>query len=208
MKSVTKLLVLLLALCMALPLGAFASGEPSGEASGEASREPVVPGTYTDGKLTLVIEDDMTFHMDKTGQNMEGQEFVLTVTGTVTADGVFTLTGLYDGDINLAEVATEEQKAADIASVEAVYDAATASNEPSGEPAGPITVNEDGTFTLQKTGKNLEGAEFVLTVEGIIEKDGSITLTGLYDGDLNLIDMATPEQIAADIASVQAALAG
>ena len=116
-----------------LEVGSMGGGAASGEPSGEA----VVPGSYTDGELTLVIADDMTFTMDKTGQNMEGEDFVLTVTGTVTEDGVFTITGLFDGDINLAEVASADQLAADLASVEAVYAAATgASAEPSGEPSG------------------------------------------------------------------------
>ena len=211
MKRISTVLALMLALCMVLSLGAFASAEPSaepsGEPSGEASGEAVVPGTYTDGEHTLVIADDFTFSMDKTGQNMEGEDFVLTVTGTVTEDGVFTVTGLFDGDINLVEVASAEQIAADLATVEEVYAAATASGEPSGE-AAPITINADGTFVLESVGQNMDGAEFVKTITGILNDDGTFTLTGIYDGDLNVLEMASEDQLAGDYAVVEAALAG
>lgn len=101
---------------------AASSGEASGpSAEPAAAAGAVAPGTYTDGVYTLVIADDMTFSMDKTGQNMEGEDFVLTVTGTVDADGSFTITGLYDGDINLIEVASADQIAADLASVESAF---------------------------------------------------------------------------------------
>ncbi len=91
----------------------------AGGASGEAGT--VAPGTYTDGEHTLVIADDMTFSMEKTGQNLEGAEFVLLVTGTVSPEGEFTITGLFDGDINLIEVASADQVAADLASVQAAF---------------------------------------------------------------------------------------
>ena len=213
MKHLTKILALALALCLILSLGAFASGEPSGAPSAEPSGEPsgeagaVKPGTYTDGSQTLVINDDLTFTMDQIGQNMEGADFVLTVTGTVTEDGVFTVTGVFDGDLDLSELATEEQLANNLAVVEEVYAAATASGEPSGEaPAGDITVNDDGTFVMHKTGQNMEGAEFAMTITGVINDDGSVTLTGIYDGDLNVLELATEAQIAADTASVLEAL--
>ena len=209
MKHLSKILVLILSLCLVLSLGAFASGEPSGDPSGDPSAEAgaVKPGTYTDGTQTLVINDDLTFTMDQIGQNMEGAEFVLTVTGTVTEDGVFTVTGLFDGDLDLSALATEEQLAGNLAAVEEVYAAATASGEPSGEaPAGDIVVNEDGTFVMQKTGQNMEGEEFAMTVTGVINDDGTVTLTGIFDGDLDLMELATEEQIAADTASVMAAL--
>ncbi len=95
---------------------AIASGEPSGEVA-----QGVAPGTYTDGVNTLVIADDMSFSMDKTGENMDGGAFVLTVTGTVDADANFTITGLFDGDLNLIDMATADQLAADLASVQAAF---------------------------------------------------------------------------------------
>ena len=121
----------------------MAGHEPSGEASGEA----VAPGEYTDGVNTLVIADDMTFSMEKIGQNMEGEDFTLLVTGTVTPDGQFAIDGLFDGEFNLIEVATEEQVAADLADVVAVYEAATAA---SGEPTGelPDQVHIDGVDVM------------------------------------------------------------
>ena len=209
MKHLSKILVLILSLCLVLSLGAFASGEPSGDPSGEPSAEAgaVQPGTYTDGVQTLIIADDLTFTMDQIGQNMEGEEFTLHVSGTVTEDGVFTITGLTDGAVELIELATEEQLAGNLAAVEEVYAAATASGEPSGDaPAGDIVVNDDGTFIMQKTGTNMDGAEFAMTVTGILNDDGSVTLTGIFDGDLNVMELATEEQIAADTASVLEAL--
>lgn len=35
----------------------------------------------------MVIADDLTFTLEKTGQNLEGEDFVMLVTGTVTEDG-------------------------------------------------------------------------------------------------------------------------
>ena len=186
---------------------AYAAGSASGEAAG------VVPGTYTDGVHTLVIADDMTFSLDKTGENMDGAAFVLTVTGTVTADGVFTITGLTDGAVELIEMATEEQLAADLATVVDTYAAATAA--PAGVAPGTYTdgvntlvIADDLTFVMNKTGANMEGAAFTLTVAGTVTPDGVFTITSLKDGDIELIEMAAADQLAADLASVQAAFAG
>lgn len=220
MRSMSKLLPLILALCLILSLGAFASAEPaSGEPSGEASSEGGIAGTYTDGVNTLVIAEDLTFRMEKTGENMDGAAFALTVTGTVTEDGVFTLDGLWDGELNVFEMATDDQKAGDLASVEAVFalGRADASGEPSGEGVTPgtytdgvntLVIAEDGTFTMEKTGQNMEGADFVLTVTGTVDAAGSFAIDGLFDGDINLIEIATEEQLAADLASVVAAYNG
>ena len=186
-------------------------------AAAAGAAKGVVPGTYTDGTLTLIIADDMTFSLDKTGQNMDGADFVLTVTGTVTSDGVFTITGLTDGTVELFEMATEEQKAADLATVEAVYAAATAS--PASGEAGvapgtytdgvnTLVIAEDLTFVMNKTGENMDGAAFTLTVAGTVTPDGVFTITSLKDGDIELIEMASADQLAADLASVQAAFAG
>lgn len=165
-------------------------------ASGEPSGEMVVPGEYTDGVNTLIIADDMTFSMEKTGLNMDGAEFVLLVTGTVTEDGEFTIDGLFDGDINLAEVATEEQIAADLADVVAVYKAATASGEPSGEAAdlpdqihidgvdvmGAFTIDVDVTFVDQGSGD----PTFYISFEGhIIEGTISQGVWTPASGDVN-----------------------
>lgn len=186
-------------------------------AAAAGTAKGVVPGTYTDGTLTLIIADDMTFTMDKTGQNMDGADFVLTVTGTVTADGIFTITSLTDGTVELIEMATAEQLAADLASVEAVYAAATAA--PASGEAGvapgtytdgvnTLVIAEDLTFVMNKTGENMDGAAFTLTVGGTVTPDGVFTITSLKDGDIELIEMATEDQLAADLASVQAAFTG
>jgi hypothetical protein len=120
MKRLSKILALSLALCMVLSAGAFASGDPSGEAAG------IQAGSYTDGVNTLVVAEDGTFTMDKTGQNMEGEDFVLTLTGTIAADGTITIDGMFDGDINLIDLATEEQMADDLASVQSALAAGAA----------------------------------------------------------------------------------
>ena len=91
--------------------GAAASGEASGNAAGG-----IVPGTY--GKLT--VNADGTFIMEKTGQNLEGAEFVLYVSGVVQGDE-FVITSLSDGAVELIEMATDDQKAADLASVYEAY---------------------------------------------------------------------------------------
>ena len=209
MKRISVTLALILAFCMVLSVGAYASGEPSGEPSGEGG----IAGTNTDGASTLVIAEDGTFSMEKLGQNMDGGEFILVVTGTVTEDGVFTIEGLYDGDINLIEIATEEQVAADLASVEAAF---AAGKVVSGAAApgtytdgvNTLVIAEDGTFSMEKLGQNMDGGEFILLVTGVVEADGSFTINGLYDGDINLIEIATADQVAADLASVESAFHG
>jgi hypothetical protein len=122
MKRLSKILALSLALCMVLSAGAFASGDPSGEAAG------IQAGSYTDGVNTLVVAEDGSFTMDKTGQNMEGEDFVLTLTGTIAADGTITIDGMFDGDINLIDLATDEQMADDLASVQSALDAGAATS--------------------------------------------------------------------------------
>lgn len=186
---------------------AYAAGSASGEAAG------VVPGTYTAGDHVLVIADDMTFSLEKAGENMDGAAFNLTVSGTVTVDGVFTITSLKDGDIELIEMATADQLAADLATVVDTYAAATAA--PAGVAPGTYTdgvntlvIADDLTFVMNKTGANMEGAAFTLTVAGTVTPDGVFTITSLKDGDIELIEMATADQLAADLASVQAAFAG
>ena len=124
MKRITSILSLVMIFCLLLSVGAWASGEPSGEpsgeASGEASGEPSgEAGTYTDGVSTLVIAGDGTFTMETVGENMDGGEFVLTVIGTVT-DGVFTITGVFDGDMDLTQLASADQLAENLATVEAL----------------------------------------------------------------------------------------
>lgn len=216
MKRMTRLMTLILALCMVISLSAFASGEPSGEASAEPA---IAPGTYTDGVCTLVIADDMTFSLEKTGENMDGAAFVLTVTGAVV-DGAFVIDGLWDGEINLIDMATEEQKAADLASVESAF-AGGASGEASEEPSGEagivpgtytdgvntLVIAEDMTFVMNKAGENMDGAAFAMTIKGVVE-DGEFVITAILDGELDVFLLATAEQIAADTASVQAAYAG
>ncbi len=211
MKRISAILALIVALCMVLSLGVLASGEPagSGEPSGEASSE--IAGTYSDGEHTLVINPDLTFTLEKTGQNLEGQDFVMLVTGTVTEDGVFTITGLYDGEINLVEIASADQLAADLATVEAAFaggkagGAVTPGTYTDGE--NTLVIAEDFTFSMEKTGQNLEGQEFVLLVTGTVTEDGVFTITGLYDGEINLVEIASADQLAADLASVESAFA-
>ena len=208
MKRMSKIMTLALALCMLLSLSVFASGEPSGEAPAG-----VVPGTYADGDNILVIADDMTFTMETAGANIEGAAFVLTVAGTVTADGVFTITSLKDGDIELIEMATEEQKAENLATVEATY-AAAAGTAPKGVVPGTYTdgtltliIADDMTFTMDKAAENMDGAAFTLTVAGTVTADGVFAITSLKEGDIELIELATEDQKAADLASVEAVYA-
>ena len=208
MKRITSILALVMVFCLVLSVGAWASGEPSGEASGEAG----LAGTYTDGVNTLVIAADGTFSMEKIGQNMEGEDFVMVVTGTVTDDGVFTITGLYDGDINLVEIATEEQVAADLASVEAAFAAGKAAGgaaEPGTYTDGVSTlvIAGDGTFTMETVGENMDGGEFVLTVTGTVT-DGVFAITGVFDGDMDLTQLASADQLAANLATAEALVNG
>lgn len=207
MKRMSKILTLILALCMLLSVGAFASGEPSGEAP-----SGVVPGTYVDGDNTLVIADDMTFVMETAGENMDGAAFVLTVTGTVSADGKFAITGVFDGEFDLTSLATEEQLAGNLATVEATYAAASGAAKgvvPGTYTDGALTlvIADDMTFVMDKAGENMDGAAFNLTVAGTVTPDGVFTITSLRDGDMELIEMASADQLAADLASVEAVYA-
>ncbi|MBQ9030921.1 MAG: hypothetical protein IJ106_05645 [Parasporobacterium sp.] len=178
------------------------------------AEEDRLPGTYTDGEHTLVIAEDLTFTMEKTGQNMEGVEFVLTVTGQFAEDGTFEINGLYDGEINLIEVASEEQVAADAQTVREAFEGGKVKEDEGITPGTysdgehTLVVAEDMTFTMEKTGQNMEGEEFVLLVTGTVTADGAVEITGLYDGEINLIEVASEEQVAADLATVEAALKG
>ena len=102
MKNICKVFSVALAVCLLLAVSAFAAA----------------PGEYTDG---LVINDDGTFTMVQAGEDMDGGAFELTVTGTVEADGTFTITGLFDGDMDLSELASEDQLAGNLAAVEAAF---------------------------------------------------------------------------------------
>ena len=94
-----------------------ASAEPSGEAApAEAPAGDIVPGTYG----ALVIADDMTFTMEQAGENMDGAAFTLLVTGYVE-NGEFVIDGLYDGEFNVGELATEEQLAGNYAALYEAY---------------------------------------------------------------------------------------
>ena len=80
MKRFHSILAVIIALCMILSVGVFASGEPSGSGEPGGSAEPSaeaggIAGTYPNGEYTLVIADDLTFTLEKTGQNLEGVEF-------------------------------------------------------------------------------------------------------------------------------------
>ena len=90
------------------------SGEPSGASASIAA------GTYSDGANVLVIADDMTFVMTTAGENMDGGAFSLTVTGTV-ADGDFVITGLFDGELDLMDLASEDQIAGNYAAIYSAY---------------------------------------------------------------------------------------
>lgn len=206
MKRMSKLLTLVLALCMLLSVSAFASAEP-------ASAEPaggVVPGTYTDGTNTLVIADDLTFIMYKDGENMDGATFAMTVVGTVTPDAVFTITGIFDGELDVFSMAAEYQIAADLASIEACYAAGAAGAAPAGVVPGTYTdgthtlvIADDMTFSMKKAGENMDGASFEMTVNGTVTADGVFTITALLDGDIDVFSLATEDQIAGDLATVE-----
>ena len=205
MKRMSKLLTLVLALCLLLSVSAFASAEP-------ASAEPaagVVPGTYTDGTNTLVIADDLTFIMYKDGENMDGATFAMTVVGTVTPDAVFTITGIFDGELDVFSMAAEYQIAADLESIEACY-AAGAAAAPADVVPGTYTdgthtlvIADDMTFTMKKAGENMDGASFEMTVNGTVTADGVFTITALLDGDIDVFSLATEDQIAGDLATVE-----
>ena len=123
------------------------SGEgfvPGAQAAG------VAPGTYTDGVNTLVIAEDYTFVMETSGEDMDGGAFSLTVKG-VYADGAFTITGLFDGDMDLTDIASEEQIAGDLATVEALAGAgAAASDAPLSANGWPLTGSGDVSMDAYK----------------------------------------------------------
>jgi len=205
MKRMTKLLTLALALCLLLSVSALASAEPSAEPAGG-----VAPGTYTDGTNTLVINDDLTFIMYKDGENMDGAAIAMTVVGTVSPDAVFTITGIFDGELDVLFLATEDQIAGDQAAVEACYAAGAAGAAPAGVVPGTYTdgthtlvIADDMTFTMKKAGENMDGASFEMTVNGTVTADGVFTITALLDGDIDVFSLASEDQKAADLATVE-----
>ena len=180
MKNI-RIAALLLALAMLCAVSVFASGEPSAAPSGEPAAA-VEPGTYSDGVNTLVIADDMTFTMEKTGQNMEGTDFVLLVTGVVGADGSFTITGLYDGTINLMEVASADQVAADLASVESAYRGGKASQEPAGSASGEPSGSASGEASGSAGGRTQPATEAEYEAYEAYLRDYMTNYAGVGDG--------------------------
>ena len=164
----------------------------------------------------ITVNDDNTFSMEKTGQNMEGEDFLLIVTGKINDDGSFVIDGLYDGDINLIEIASEDQLKEDEASVAAALAALEDADEdeddslPGTYTDGEHTliIADDLTFTMEKTGQNMEGEDFVMIVTGTFSEDGTFVIDGLYDGEINLVEIASEDQIQADHDTVQKAFDG
>ena len=70
-----------------------------------------------------------------------------------------------------------------------------------------LELAEDGSFVMHKGGENSDGASFDLTVTGTVAEDGSVSIDGLYDGDISLIDVASEDQLAADKATAEELLA-
>jgi len=91
-----------------------------GGAAAPAAAGGIMPGTYEKDGNVLVIADDLSFKMEKNGENMDGAGFQLTVVGTAQS-GEFVVTGLFDGDLDLTALATEDQIAGDLATVIATY---------------------------------------------------------------------------------------
>jgi len=104
------------------PEGESPEPDAAADAAGINPDEDSIPGIYSDGEHTLVINDDLSFTLEKIGQNMEGEDFTLLVTGNFNEDGSFEIEGLYDGEINLAEVASEEQMQADYETVQKAFE--------------------------------------------------------------------------------------
>lgn len=168
-----------------------------------AQPKKAVPGTYTDGTSTMTLEEDGTFVITTVGQNMEGAEFTLTVKGTASEDGEIAITGVFDGDLDLTELASEEQLNENLEIAKALYEialkeSAGADDGQAGTYAsdkGTLEIAEDGTFVLTTKGANMEGAEFTLTVKGTVDEAGTFAITGVFDGDLDLTELASPEQL-------------
>lgn len=198
MKKLSKLVALILSLCLVLSVSVFAAAA----------------GTYTDGENSIEVFEDGTFVMTKAGADLDGNPFQLTVKGTIDDEGNMAITELTDGQIDLTEMASEEQKAGDLATAQALYEAMNAEGgeeESEGVKPGTYTngtstmeIAEDMTFVMTTPGQNLDGAEFALTVKGTIGEDGAITITGVFDGDIDLTEMASEEQMAKDTATAEA----
>jgi len=72
------------------------------------------------------------------------------------------------------------------------------------DETGSIVVSPDNSFIVTTQGQNMEGAAFDLYVIGSADENGTITLTSLTDGQVELIEMASEEQLANDTATAQA----
>ena len=119
--------------------------------------------------------------------------------------------GLYDGEINVGELATEEQLAGNYAALYEAYNAAAPA--PAEAPAGDIVpgtygdlvIADDMTFTMEQAGENMDGAAFTLLVTGYVENG---VIDGLYDGEINVGELATEEQLAGNYAALYEAYNG
>ena len=72
------------------------------------------------------------------------------------------------------------------------------------DETGSISISQDGAFIATVEGKNLEGDAFDLYVIGTADENGSLTITSLTDGQVELLGLASEEQLAGDTATAQA----
>ena len=72
------------------------------------------------------------------------------------------------------------------------------------DETGEIVVAEDHTFVLTTEGRNMEGDPFVLYVVGFVDENGDITITSLTDGQIELLELASEEQLSQNIAVAEA----
>jgi len=136
-----------------------------GEQAKDEKVKVAAPGTYTDGTNTMVIEEDNTFVLTTIGKNMEGQEFALTVKGKISEEGDLSITGVFDGDLDLTQLASEEQIQENLEIAKAVYEIALKETAEKGE--SPEGESAGGSMGLQKE-------EYEITV-------GDVTAMAYYE---------------------------
>ena len=128
------------------------------------------PGTYTDGTNTMVIEEDNKFVLTTIGQNMEGQEFALTVKGEISKEGELSITGVFDGDLDLTQLASEDQIKENLEIAKAVYEIALKETAEKGEsPEGESPEGESAGGSM-----GLQTEEYEITV-------GDVTAMAYYE---------------------------
>lgn len=198
-KFLSLALALALALCLCVP--ALAAGEPAGSASGEASSDEPYPmfDEYKDYLYETMMQDSFW------QGNEDSLVAALEAAETPDDESIQNFTG--SGDVDQAPEGVVFPMTYD--DWYAVNGGAAGSVVPGEYTDGENTlvIADDLTFTCETAGEDMDGNAFTLIISGTVAEDGTVAITGLTDGAVELIDLASEDQLASNYEVVEALVA-